>query len=604
MSGLFGYFSSTPDHDKLVSLAKTIEFSITEVKASKESLVCQVDIKSRDNEHVVIDLQTNDYVVLCGEMYNEDIIDPKTFIIEACQQGDFEKLKRLNGSFLAAVYDHKKEKLFLFNDRFGSKKLFYSSEGDTVYFSPKISPLMKLVQQKKIRKDALFDFFIFGYYLGDKTFDENIRQLPPASIIEITKNTLSVKNYWTYPNDGKYDARDIEILADELGRRWQEAVDRRVKQNEKIIIEISGGLDSRAILSAALKSTLKENILLYTFGDEQSYDCEIGKTIAKTLGIQHVFLPAIKENFAEQYKKSFYDSEGMIDATPYFSIQMYQTLRKFGYKIFNGYMGGEIMGPLIFSKIENLELHSDNGVKKAKDLLFHHHKMNDIQTIKPLFNPAYLKQIDLFSSFDKSVEDLKNISEEMLPNYCAAWLYMNESDKYTSFCNFRFEDVFDYSKPFLDNELIEFMLRIPPQFRKDKMLYKQMLLKNYVEIFKMPTKNNLGLPLQTDHLKLYVKRILWFMQLRINIISNHIVQHRMFFNKNQNYLDYDELLRTNKQYQEYMKSMIDKVKKREFFNPEYIDTLWQLHLNGKKNYAMIFGLLVTVELILEEYYDS
>ena len=181
---------------------------------------------------------------------------------------------------------------------------------------------------------------------------------------------------------------------------------------------------------------------------------------------------------------------------------------------------------------------------------------------------------------------------------------MNESDKYTSICNFRFEDFFDYSKPFLDNELIEFMLRIPPQFRKDKMLYKQMLLKNYVEIFKMPTKNNLGLPLQTDHLKLYVKRILWFMQLRINIISNHIVQHRMFFNKNQNYLDYDELLRTNKQYQEYMKSMIDKVKKREFFNPEYIDTLWQLHLNGKKNYAMIFGLLVTVELILEEYYDS
>ena len=74
--------------------------------------------------------------------------------------------------------------------------------------------------------------------------------------------------------------------------------------------------------------------------------------------------------------------------------------------------------------------------------------------------------------------------------------------------------------------------------------------------------------------------------------------------KNQNYIDYDDLLRTNKQYQIFIKTMVDKVKKREFFNPEYIDTLWELHLNGKKNYAMILGLLVTVELILEEFYDS
>jgi len=131
-----------------------------------------------------------------------------------------------------------------------------------------------------------------------------------------------------------------------------------------------------------------------------------------------------------------------------------------------------------------------------------------------------------------------------------------------------------------------------------------MLIKNYPELFKLPTKNNLGLPLQTSHIKLYIKRVIWFIQRKFNTISNYVVRHRLFFNKNQNYIDYDDLLRTNKQYQIFIKTMVDKVKKREFFNPEYIDTLWEFHLNGKKNYAMILGLLVTVELILEEFYDS
>jgi hypothetical protein len=99
-------------------------------------------------------------------------------------------------------------------------------------------------------------------------------------------------------------------------------------------------------------------------------------------------------------------------------------------------------------------------------------------------------------------------------------------------------------------------------------------------------------------------RVFSFIQRKFNRISNFIVKHDLFFNKNQNYINYDDLLRINKEYQLYIKTMIDKVKKREFFNPKYIDTLWSLHLNGKKNYSRIFGLLVTFELLLEKYYDK
>ena len=603
MSGIFGYFSLKPDHEKILSLAKTMEDTIKEVKASESSLVCNLDVKSVENKVINIHYEKNGYIIFCGEIFNENISDPKKYILELYEKGEFEKLKELNGSFIAAIYDNKNEKLTLINDRFGSLKLFYYYDKNRLFFSPKVSPLMKIVENKKIRKDALVDFLIFGFFLENKTYDENIFQLSPASILEITKNTMSITKYWTYQCDGNYDPRDEDTLINELGVRWQKAVDLRVKKTGEMIIQISGGLDSRAILAAALKSTSKENIFLYTFGEEGSYDFDIGSNIAKTLGIQNVALRPIKGNFSEQYLKTFEDGDGMIDATPYFPVQMDRSLRQFGNKIYNGYMGGEIMGPLIFTKISKLRLQTNAEYEKAKQVLLNHHKITDINIIEQLLNPSYIHDMPILSSFEKSIEDLHSFSSREFPNYCARWLYVNESDKYTSFCNFRYVNQFYYYAPFLDNDIVDFMLRIPPRLRENKLLYKEMLVKNYSDLFHLPTKNTYGLPLQTNHMLLFIKRIFSFIQRKTNNLLNYIGRPNLFFNKNENYINYDDLLRTNKEYQLYIKTMLDKVKMREFFNSSYVDILWNQHLKGKKNYSRLFGLLVTFELILEKYYD-
>jgi len=604
MSGIFGCFSPIQNHEKIISLAKKIDYTIKEVKANELSLIWNLDLKTLDKNEIDIKYEKNGYIIFSGEIFDENIPDPKRYILELYKNGDFEKLKDINGSFIAAIYDEKNEKLILINDRFGSIKLFYYYDKNHLFFSPKVSTLMKLVENKKIRKDGLIDFLIFGFFLENKTFDENIFQLSPASILEITNNKMTVKKYWMYQCDGDYDLRDKDALINELGTRFRKAVDIRVKKKEKIIVQISGGLDSRAILAAALQSTQKEKILLYTFGEEGSYDFDIGTNIAKMLEVQQIALHPIKESFAEQYLNSFSDGEGMIDATPYFPLQMNIPLRQFSNNIYNGFMGGEIMGPLIFAKIKNIKLHTDVQYEKAKTILLNHHKINDIGTVENLFNKSYLNHMPILTSFEKSIKDLKGFSSKEFPNYCARWLYLNESDKYTSFCNFRYKNQFYYYAPFLDYDVVDFMLQIPPEFRTNKKLYKRMLLKNYSELFHFPTKNTLGLTLQTNHFILFIKRVLAFIQRKFNTLLNYTGRPNFFFNKNENYINYDDLLRTNKEYQLYVKTMLDKVKKREFFDATSIDSLWDSHLKGKKNYARLFGLLVTVELILEEYYES
>ena len=80
-----------------------------------------------------------------------------------------------------------------------------------------------------------------------------------------------------------------------------------------------------------------------------------------------------------------------------------------------------------------------------------------------------------------------------------------------------------------------------------------------------------------------------------------LIKRNIFLDKNKNYIDYDDLLRRDKEYRNYMRKMIEKVKEREYFNRDYIEEIWNLHMQGKKNYSILLGLLVTFELFLEVF---
>jgi asparagine synthase (glutamine-hydrolysing) len=604
MVGLFGYFSHSLESEKISTIAKSMGYTIAETTTSRFCILNSLDIQSANQQKTTTDNGKEIHIVTCGELYTPEKSDLKKEIITLYETGTLTRLKEFNGSFAAALYDDKSEKLILINDRYGTIKLFYHYNKEQFCFAPKIQPLLQLGAKKTIRKDAVFDFFLFKYILGDKTLFQDIYQLPPASILEVTKEGMKLTRYWTYDYSGHYDNRPKEELAIELGRRWQTSVERRIKKNNKIIIPLSGGLDSRAILSAALKCTTKDNIITYTFGQKGSYDFEIGQKIAESAGVKNIPIQAKKELFEKLYTISMSETEGMIDATPYIPLDIDEQIRNQATIIYSGQMGGEIMGPFIYSKIKNKKLNSEKNYDKIKKIIFDHHKFNDSEDVRPLFNQTFLQNLNILSSFEDSIKDFKNITPEQLPNYCAAWLYLNEADKYTMFCNIRYRNFFRYSLPFLDNDLIDFMLQVPPKLRRDKKLYKEILLKKYPELFNFPTKNTYGFTLNANHIAIFFKRVLFFLQRKLNSISSYLIGKDIYIYKTQNFLNYDDLLRSNKEYKKFMRIMIDKVKKREYFEQDYIEQLWNTHQKGRKNNARLLCLLVTFELFLEQYVDD
>ena len=73
-------------------------------------------------------------------------------LLESLEYFGFEILKNVRGMFAIALYDTLESKLFLINDRFGEKPLYYSYDNNRLMFSSDIKSFSfkKIKYQKKV----------------------------------------------------------------------------------------------------------------------------------------------------------------------------------------------------------------------------------------------------------------------------------------------------------------------------------------------------------------------------------------------------------------------------------------------------------------------
>ncbi|MDY7032271.1 MAG: asparagine synthase-related protein, partial [Thermodesulfobacteriota bacterium] len=283
MSGICGFFSVIPNKHLLAQFNKTMEQNVRgEYKSVSGDFFKFINVESSQNENKELHKEncTQLQIITHGEAYNENAVNLDETILDLYKNDELARLQDFNGSFLAAIYDEKKCKAVLVNDRFGTVKTYYHYNSGTLYFTPKIKLLLQLGAPKSLRMESIYDFFLFGYPLGDKTLFKDIFQLPPASIVEMTEHGLKFTKYWDVNWYSEYDSRPVHELVDELYILWQQAVERRVDRKNNNLIFLSGGLDSRAILAASLKSIDKEKLHTVTYGHERSLDFKLGRLIA------------------------------------------------------------------------------------------------------------------------------------------------------------------------------------------------------------------------------------------------------------------------------------------------------------------------------------
>jgi len=228
------------------------------------------------------------------------------------------------GMFAFALYDEETGALFLVRDRFGVKPLYYTMIDDDILFASDLRTFAAYPTYKKcIDREALSQYFQFGYIPGPRTIFQNTHKLPPGHILEIdTDGNRKMTQYWSA--QAAFDKPHTEDSEREVLMKVEKLIEKsfsyRMVADVPVGIFLSSGVDS-SLVAALLQKQRKEKIKTFTIGfDVGEYDeSAAARKIAAALGTDHHELrlsPEKARKAMKQYVQTFSEPFGDTSGLP------------------------------------------------------------------------------------------------------------------------------------------------------------------------------------------------------------------------------------------------------------------------------------------------
>lgn len=156
--------------------------------------------------------------------------------------------RHLRGMFALALYDSRDGTLVLARDRAGVKPLYFANVPDGIAFA---SEMRAIVASGWIGKTsnaaALRQFLRYGYRTGHATCYEGIEELPPGSLLVIdSRGPVQAHRYWSPPKTDVPESFGIVRTVREI---LDGALDRHLQSDVPVGAHLSGGLDSSTVVS-------------------------------------------------------------------------------------------------------------------------------------------------------------------------------------------------------------------------------------------------------------------------------------------------------------------------------------------------------------------
>lgn len=173
--------------------------------------------------------------------------------------------ERLQGDFAFAIDDRRNQRLFCARDRFGVRPFFYHLTPDEMIYASEIRALLALPRiPRRLNEERLADIFILSEDTAHTCWQE-IQRLPPAHCLTITSDTAHLRRYWTLDAERALPRDSDAAYAEEFHALFTEAVRARLQSPFPVGAQLSGGLDSSAIVTVARHLRGPDNASLPTF---------------------------------------------------------------------------------------------------------------------------------------------------------------------------------------------------------------------------------------------------------------------------------------------------------------------------------------------------
>ena len=182
-----------------------------------------------------------------------------------------ECVNHFNGMFAFAIWDHRRHRLFIARDRYGIKPLYYHFAGGTLLFASEVKSFLSHPGfSPRVDLAALNEYFSFQNIFTDRTLFDGVRLLPAAHTLTLSlgdPDSLEVKRYWDF-NFCESEGGGEEEYLEELHRLFDQAVNRQLVSDVEIGSYLSGGMDSGAVTCVAGRNF--RNLKTFTGGFDVS----------------------------------------------------------------------------------------------------------------------------------------------------------------------------------------------------------------------------------------------------------------------------------------------------------------------------------------------
>ena len=212
-------------------------------------------------------------------------------IVHAWEEWGEGCVRRLRGMFAFAVWDRRRQTLFLARDRPGIKPLHYAIlPGGRLLFGSELKSLLACPDlPRDLDPEAVEEYFAFGYVPDPKTIFAAARKLPPAHTLTVVRGRPpgAPRRYWApeWGSDGPRDAREAgaELLA-----RMGEAVSIRLVAEVPLGAFLSGGVDSSAVVALmSERSGEPVQACSIAFGDPRYNEAAYAAAVAERYRARH-----------------------------------------------------------------------------------------------------------------------------------------------------------------------------------------------------------------------------------------------------------------------------------------------------------------------------
>lgn len=478
----------------------------------------------------------------------------------------FDYLAEAEGLFAAAVLDPTRRRVHLLTDRYGLRRVLHAEHAGGIAWGSEAKAFLALPGfTPRIDPQALTEYLEVGYLLENRTWLQGVALVPSGSVLtwDLDRGRASTHRYWWWdrirPLGHPVDPRDA---ADELARRFEQGV--RLRSRGKVGLQLSGGLDSRAILAALPPADEPPHAV--TYGVPGSADVELAARAAAVRGARHHVVRLGAEDWMRDRTAGVWWTDGESDLLHMHAVALNGFLAGLFEMNLNGFAGDLIAG---------------GGY--LRDRGFHDRDIAPGLAMRVLgCGPAALPDLAGYQGLGKT-----------------DYFFLQNRVRRFTIGGTRYSQVaYEHRKPFYHNAFIDFAYALPDRLRADSRVYRTLLLRRYPEYFRTIPWEKTGVSIRHGALASWLLRFPARAGRRVLRALGRLEVGQ------QSYTDYPAWLRRAPERDFFAELLTSpRALAPELVPGDVIRRTWERHQRGE-NLAERIGRYATLEVWLRQVFEG